>query len=257
MALSDLLFKALYIGAEKFGTPRFSFDWRIYKLNPAERTRLAAEASDGLPRLFFAHHGRLVNKWVHYLDVYERHFAPYRNTPLKMLEIGVFKGGSLDLWRDYFGADAKIFGIDLDPECANRVTPPNQVRIGSQDNAKFLRSVVDELGAPDIILDDAAHVGRLQRASFDVLFPLLREGGLYVIEDLCTSYWRGVYEGGYRRKGSGIEFIKEMIDDMHAWYHNKATRTPAKEQIGAIHVYDSIVVIEKRKIKPPAYIKLE
>jgi hypothetical protein len=131
------------------------------------------------------------------------------------------------------------------------------VRIGSQADAKFLRSVVDELGAPDIILDDAAHIGRLQRASFDALFPLLQEGGLYVIEDLCTSYWRGIYEGGYRRKGTGIEFMKEMIDDMHAWYHNKATRTPAKDHIGAIHVYDSMVVIEKRKIGPPHTIKLK
>jgi hypothetical protein len=168
LALSDLLFKALYIGSEKFGTPRFSFDWRTYRLNPAERERLSAETSDGSPKLCFAHRGRLVNKWIRYLDVYERHFAPNRNTRLKMLEIGVFKGGSLDLWRDYFGADAKIFGVDLDPDCANRVTPPNQVRIGSQSDAKFLRSVVDELGAPNNILDDAAHVGRLQRTSFDV-----------------------------------------------------------------------------------------
>jgi hypothetical protein len=80
---------------------------------------------------------------------------------------------------------------------------------------------------------------------------------LYVIEDLCTSYWRGVYEGGYRRGGTGIELIKDMIDDMHAWYHKKRTRTAPKDQIGAIHVYDGIVVIEKRKIKPPTYIKLQ
>jgi hypothetical protein len=257
MALSDLAYKALYKASKKFGTPSFSVDWKVFNLDPAERTRLSGEASGGIGKLFFAHHGRLIHKWVHYLDIYERHFAPYRNTPVKMIELGVFMGGSLELWREYFGADARIFGIDLDSECAHRVTPPNEVRIGSQADAKFLRSVVDELGAPDIILDDASHVGRLQRASFDALFPLLREGGLYVIEDLCTSYWRGIYEGGYRRKGTGIEFIKEMIDDMHAWYHGKATRTPAQHHIGAIHVYDSLVVIEKRDIKPPRSIKLE
>jgi hypothetical protein len=143
MALLDLAFKALYKGSKKFGIPSFTVDWKVFNLDPAERTRLLAEASDGFGKLFFAHHGRLVHKWIHYLEIYERHFAPYRNTPVKMLEIGVFKGGSLELWRDYFGADARIFGIDLDPECTNRVTPPNQVRIGSQANAKFLRSVVD------------------------------------------------------------------------------------------------------------------
>jgi hypothetical protein len=82
----------------------------------------------------------------------------------------------------------------------------------------------------------------------------------FPVETLESEVERGVlasYEGGYRRNGSGIEFIREMIEDMYAWYHKKATRAPAKEQIGAIHVYGSVVVIEKRKIKPPGYLKLE
>ena len=257
MPLLDLKFRATEKVRKIAGLPSHRFDVDMFELDPAEKARLSAAASDGISKLFFEHQGRIIHKWIHYLDIYERHFAPYRNTPVKFLEIGVFKGGSLELWRNYFGMTATIFGIDIDPACATYVTPPNQVRIGSQDDAHFLRSVVDEMGTPDIILDDGSHIAKHQSASFDVLFPFLREGGLYVIEDMHTSYWPVPFEGGYRHKGTAIERVKDMIDDMHAWYHNKATSTPAKEWIGAIHIYDSMVVIEKRKIERPSHIRVE
>ena len=257
MSLHSLTFRAEEKVRKIIGAPTHSFDINPFALDSAERARLANSASSGLGKTFFAHQGRTVHKWIHYLDIYERHFATYRNTPVKMLEIGVSKGGSLEMWREYFGAGARIFGIDINPECAACATPPNQVRIGSQDDPRFLRSVVNELGVPDIILDDGSHIAKHQSASFDVLFPLLREGGLYVIEDMHTSYWPVPFEGGYRHKGTAIERVKDMIDDMHAWYHNKSTSTPAKEWIGAIHVYDSMVVIEKRKIERPSHIRVE
>ncbi len=68
---------------------------------------------------------------------------------------------------------------------------PNQVRIGSQDDPAFLRSVIDEMGSPDIILDDGSHVSDHQKISFETLWPLLKVGGLYVIEDLHTAYFPG------------------------------------------------------------------
>lgn len=108
------------------------------------------------------------------------------------------------MWRDYFGPSATIFGIDIDPECAKHVTAPNHVRIGSQDDPAFLKRVIAELGMSDIILDDASHIGPHQRASFDVLFSLLKENGLYIIEDMHSFYLHGFYEGGFRRKGTGI-----------------------------------------------------
>lgn len=253
MALQDLAFRAAAKWRRTLGLPPLLDSWSSFALDPAEFARLSAAASSGVAKTFFAHRGRLVNKWIHYLDIYDRHFAVYRNTPVRMLEIGVFKGGSLDMWRDYFGADATIFGIDVNPECAAYVTPPNQIRIGSQDDPPFLRSVADEIGPLDIVLDDGSHVGRHQRVSFDTLFPAVKEGGLYVIEDLHTSYWPVSHEGGYRRKGTAIEHVKTMIDDMHGWYHRKAIRTPAKDQIVAIHVYDSMVILEKGKINRPAH----
>jgi hypothetical protein len=134
---------------------------------------------------------------------------------------------------------------------------PNQVRIVSQDDPKFLRSVIDEMGTPDIILDDGSHFERHQRISFDTLFPLLRDGGLYLIEDLQTAYFFTRWEGKYRRKSSGIELVKDMIDDMHSWYHRKKMRTASRNQIGAIHIYDSIAVIEKRQVARPRHIEVQ
>ena len=214
---------------------------------------LTKETKGEISRLFYEPSRHPVHKWVHYLEICENYFAAHKYTAVKMLEIGVNQGGSLDLWRRYFGSQATIFGIDINPACANVATPPNQVRIGSQDDASFLQSVIDEMGAPDIVLDDGSHVAKHQRASFEILFPLLKEGGIYMIEDLHTAYWPDDYDGGYRRPGTAIEYVKQMIDDMHAWYHDKPTMTPAKDQIGAIHVHDSIVVIEKRRRERPGH----
>jgi hypothetical protein len=159
--------------------------------------------------------------------------------------------GSLELWREYFGASATIFGIDIDPRCAALVDPPNQVRIGSQADTAFLKKVVSEMGGVDIVLDDGSHIAQHQRASFETLFPLLNDGGLYVIEDLHTAYWPGRFQGGFRRRGTAIEYLKLMIDDLHHWYHGRRSPNKAGECIKAIHFYDSIAVIEKRQPQPP------
>jgi hypothetical protein len=212
---------------------------------------LAASKSD-LARIFYSHDGRTAHKWLHYLDIYERHLQQYRGTDVRLLEIGVDQGGSLEVWRKYFGPAATIFGVDINPDCATRVNAPNQVRIGSQDDPAFLKRVVHEMGGIDIVLDDGSHIAHHQAASFAVLFPLLPEGGCYIIEDMHTAYWLGEHRGGLKRRGTAVELVKEMIDDLHRWYH--AQRRPSHGPIGAVHVYDSIAIIEKRTASQPGHI---
>jgi len=213
---------------------------------PADQARSAYGHPEGdLARAFFDANGRLVDKWLQYLPVYERHFERFRGTNFGMLEIGVFQGGSLELWRNYFGEKMRLFGIDINPACAGFVDRPNEVRIGSQADPDFLKSVVAEMGRLDLVLDDGSHIAEHQKASFDTLFPLLAEGGLYVIEDMSTSYWRKDFNGGYGRKGTAIELAKRIIDDMHHWYHGRDFVSAARDQAAALHFYDSIVVIEK------------
>jgi hypothetical protein len=162
-----------------------------------------------------SHGGSVIHKWEHYLPLYDRYFGPFRNEfvgvgghrrPLRFLEIGVFRGGSLEVWRRFFGPDAVIAGIDIDPACARFDGVAAMVRIGSQDDPEFLRQVVAEMGGVDAVLDDGSHVASHQRASFGTLFPLLSESGVYMIEDTHTAYWPGWHEGGLRRRGTAIEF---------------------------------------------------
>ena len=227
-----------------------------FAFKSAEIDRLQSRLANEMQKAFFTGSKRPVYKWYHYLDIYERHLSRYRETPLFFLEIGVSAGGSLEMWRRYFGAQATIVGIDIDPECAGRVDPPNVVRIGSQADPIFLNKVIAEFGPPDVILDDGSHIGSHQQKSFETLFPRLKDGGLYMIEDMHTSYWPD-WEGGYRRKGSAIEYVKRMIDDMHAWYHNRTPATPARDDINGIHIYDSVTVIEKCRKSRPGFLEAQ
>nr|WP_314443905.1 class I SAM-dependent methyltransferase [uncultured Sphingomonas sp.] len=253
MHLKDWLFFKRQGLAQRLGR-KVEFPAAPFRM-PEDRTKddYRHRASSPLARLFLDHEGRGVTKWVDYLDLYDRHLSPFRGKGVRMLEIGVLKGGSLEVWREYFGAEATLFGVDIEPRCAERVDAPNQVRIGSQDDPAFLGRVVEEMGGVDLVLDDGSHRGEHQIASFEALFPRLSEGGLYMIEDLHTSFWPGLFSGGYRRRGTGIELIKQLIDDMHSWYHDKGDAMRVRDSIRGIHVYDSIVIIEKgRKERPVA-----
>jgi hypothetical protein len=216
--------------------------------------------------MFFAHDGRLIHKWTHYLDAYDHEFAPYRGgfpqadgtrRPLRFLEIGVSHGGSLQLWRRYFGPDAAIWGVDNNPECAAIDDPDLEVRIGSQADRGFLLGVVAAMGGVDIVLDDGSHRADDQRASFDILFPVLSDGGLYVVEDLHTSYSEP-FGGGYERRGTFIEATKDLIDDMHDWYHDEPAKLLPGSQSGAsqLSIYDSIVFIHKTPRRRPMVVKV-
>ena len=211
-----------------------------------------AQRSD-IEKLFWHTDGPIVHKWHHYLPLYDRYFSPYRGKPVRMLEIGVSKGGSLDLWRQWFGPDLVLFGIDIDPDCAQFDGKSGQVRIGSQDDPNFLREVVSEMGGVDLVLDDGSHRSPHIRASFEVLFPLLSEGGLYMIEDMHADYWNEFY-GGYARPTSFMTQVKHMLDDMHHWYHNHGQQVvAAQDHLAAVHVHDSIVVLEKSRVAPPRH----
>jgi hypothetical protein len=216
--------------------------------------------------LFLAHEGRQIHKWTHYFDAYDREFAPYRHgfpqsdgsrRPLRFLEIGVAHGGSLQLWRRYFGPDAAIWGVDVEPQCAAIDDPDLEVRIGSQADRRFLLGVVSEMGGVDIVLDDGSHRPADQRASFEVLFPLVSDGGLYAVEDLHASYSQR-FGGGYRRSGTFIEAAKDIIDDMHAWYHEQPAKLLGSAESGAsqLSVYNGIVFIHKAVRRQPMVVKV-
>lgn len=209
-----------------------------------------APTSD-LGRIYDGKVGNPVNKWHHYIEIYESHLARFRGTDFRMLEIGVQRGGSIEMWREYFGPAATIYGIDIDPKCKRFDGIAGQIRIGSQDDPGFLKAVIAEMGGVDVIIDDGSHDSQHIKSSFDVLFPLLSDGGVYVVEDLHCAYWPH-YSGGYRWRWSFINEAKRMIDDMHHWYHTKGQRNEAaRGHLKAMHVYDSVIVFDKAAVPPP------
>jgi hypothetical protein len=203
--------------------------------------------------VFAGNKGKIVHKWHHYIPLYDRYFARYRGTKVRMLEIGVYQGGSLGMWRKYFGNEAIIYGIDINPECAAFNGHDGQVRIGSQADSGFLESVVAEMGGVDIVLDDGSHEMKHIHSSLKALFPLLSNGGTYFIEDLHTCYWRP-WGGGYGSKDNFFHVVGELINDMHHWYHDSGfVRQEIGSALSGIHIHDSIVVLEKGSSCPPVH----
>ena len=205
-----------------------------------------------LEKYFNANTGRLISKWMHYFEVYDRHFSKFRGTDVHIVEFGVSQGGSLQMWKDYFGPECKIYGIDINSNC--KIAEEEQVKIfiGDQEDRVFLKSLAKEIPRIDILIDDGGHSMKQQIHTFEELFPSISENGVYLCEDLHTSYQWDL-GGGYKRRGTFIEYSKRFIDYINAW-HSKSMRLPVNDftrSAHSLHYYDSILVIEKRKMEKP------
>jgi glycosyltransferase involved in cell wall biosynthesis len=222
-------------------------DVRPY-LHYPDPSEYAAKANNDMEKIFYRHTGRPSAKWHHYLEIYDRHLSRFRGKQVRLLEIGVQHGGSLQIWREYFGAQAIIYGIDIDKKCRDYDDETAHVRIGSQADPIFLQEIVKEMGGIDVVIDDGSHVAGHQKISFGCLFPLLNENGVYLCEDLQASYWPVFHDGGYQRDGTFIELTKQLMDDIHSWYHehDPVVLSSAAETIHSISTYEGMVVLEKR-----------
>jgi hypothetical protein len=190
------------------------------------------------------HHSRAAMKPTHYFHAYEAHLERFRGRSVTMVEIGVWHGGSLQMWKKYLGPSAQIVGLDVDPKCGEFEEPQVAVRIGDQADTAFLQGVVDEFGPIDIVLDDGSHRPDDIAASFAVLYPRLDRNGVYIVEDTGTSYMPN-YGGGLGRAGTFIETVKGRIDELHATYAPEIEATPFTETTRSVHVYPGLVVFER------------
>ena len=196
---------------------------------------------------------RRISKWMHYFPVYETYLSSYRKKPIRMLEYGIGHGGSLQMWKWYFHKKSLIVGVDIKARCKALEEDRVEIRIGDQGNKETHDKIHEEYGAFDIILDDGGHHMHEQIITFECMFPKLKEGGLYIVEDLHTSYSEK-HGGGLLKPNSFIEYSKGWIDHMHGWhkrFNKNLEPNYFTENISGIHYFDSIVVIEKKKrIKP-------
>lgn len=199
----------------------------------------------------------LIHKWDHYFDIYEKHFSKFRHKNPVVLELGVSHGGSLQMWKDYFGEGVTIIGVDINPECKKLEESGISIYIGSQEDRDFLKKLRTKIPMVDILIDDGGHTMNQQIITFEELYDQVKDGGVYLCEDLHTSYW-DEYGGGYKKGETFIEYSKNFIDYINAWHSrdknvldvNNFTKTA-----DSLHYYDSILVIEKRKRTEPFHLK--
>ena len=151
-----------------------------------------------LRRYFDRNDGHLIDKWLHYFPVYEQHFAPFRGARPRVLEIGISHGGSLQMWRRYFGRGATVVGIDIEPRVTSLAEPGLDIHVGSQSDPEFLAELVDRYGGFDIVIDDGSHRFADQRASLDALWPSLSENGVRFTDHRSGSAMRPDVDGARR-----------------------------------------------------------
>jgi hypothetical protein len=153
------------------------------------------------------------DKWAVYLDTYERLFTPLRDRPVSILEIGVQNGGSIEILAKYFPNARNIVGCDIDERCSALLydDPRISLVVGDvcdEDTVSRIKTISEGF---DIIIDDGSHQSRDIVCAFCKYFPLLREHGIFIAEDLHCSYWRE-YGGGLTNPLSSMQFFKLLLD---------------------------------------------
>lgn len=200
-----------------------------------------------------------------YTKIYAKYFDRLRLEPIKFLEIGIFKGNSVKLWESYFEKASEMHFIDKTSENIEYYSPKAQYHYLDQANFFDLYNFANQVGNGfDLIIDDGGHTMTQQINSFLVLFPLLKSGGLYVIEDLQTSYWHNY--GGYGQigaplggPGTCVEFLKTLVDDLNYGSGVTINSDPDKipgqlkanfsyfqNNIESLHFHSGLCIIEKR-----------
>ena len=208
-----------------------------------------------LTDLFFEHDSKRVDKWEQYLSIYQSELAEFvaRDTPVRLLEVGVQNGGSLELWAKFLPKGSTVFGVDIDTQVGDLLfTQPGITAVGA--DATNPDQVAHLFGnrSFDLIIDDGSHVCEQVVASFGLLFPHLALGGKYFVEDLHCSYFPG-FGGGYKVPQSSIEWLKTLIDAVNADHVAPSAIPPAdqtllaafRDKIARVSFYDSVAVVQR------------
>ncbi|MBZ1350148.1 class I SAM-dependent methyltransferase [Alcaligenaceae bacterium LF4-65] len=174
-----------------------------------------------------------------YFQVYSDLFEKYRNQDITFVEVGVLNGGSLFMWREFFGPRARIIGVELNPAAKKWENDGFEIYIGSQSDPEFWSSFFNDVGSVDLILDDGGHTYEQQIITAHQCIPYIKDGGLLVVEDTHTSYMQTF---GYPTEYSFIEWTKKLIDNINARFPGLAhSNLIYKNFIYSISIFESIV----------------
>jgi hypothetical protein len=195
-----------------------------------------------------------MDRWIQYAEAFGRHFKKYilssepRTRPLKMLEIGIQNGGGWETWKSWLGSDLIYVGADVDTRCEVLRDEENNrfVEIGDQADEKFLQKLCTKYGPFDIIIDDGGHQCHQIMTSLNNLFNCMTETATYVIEDTHSIVL-------FNDKCLGGKPLHHHLADTYvstmAYMNPKYASEIFQDNIASMHMYDSIVVIERAKLK--------
>jgi hypothetical protein len=220
-----------------------------YRFSRAYKDATSQEA-DVLPASFtnllwdyFQSHknGDGIWKWEHYFEVYHRHLSRFVGQKVNVVEIGIYSGGSLEMWRSYFGERSHIYGIDIQDACRVYENDHISVIIGDQADRTFWSTFKKSVDGIDILIDDGGHTPEQQQITLEEMLPHLRPGGVYLCEDVHEVSNRfGVFLTALVSELNGANFIPGPL--------LQSSVSPFQAAIHSIHFYPYIVVIEKHRV---------
>jgi SAM-dependent methyltransferase len=178
-------------------------------------------------------------KHSNYFWIYDNLLNRFQGTGLVFLEVGVLNGGSLFMWREYFGDNAKIIGIDNNPEALKWKEHGFEIFIGDQSNEAFWDEVLKSVGELDVVLDDGGHTYLQQIVTVNKLLPRISENGLIIIEDTHTSYANGFGS----KKYSFIKYMFKIVNEINL-NHFKGEDEARIKYISSISFFESIVALK-------------
>lgn len=228
---------------------RWGQNFRIVNDSSTTDSYLKAAAdnisANALEAYFDSHtEGLGILKWKHYFKLYHRHLSKFIGREVHILEVGVASGGSLEMWRNYFGSNCQIYGVDIEEACKAYENDSIKIFIGDQTDRNFWKRFKSEVPTLDIVIDDGGHEPEQQIATLEELLPHLRPGGVYICEDIhgtlnqfhtyisgLTHNLNALQEFGYKpiKSGSGLASFSTYFQDA----------------IQSFHLYPFVVVIER------------
>jgi hypothetical protein len=197
-------------------------------------------------------------KFDTYFDVYEQHFSKFVGKKPVVVEVGIYKGGSAKMWKEYFGPGATIIGIDVNEElCSQYTTPGCEQVFGDQGKIEFWQKFFETHPDIDVFIDDGGHHQFQQINTLYSVWPHMNQGGVYLCEDTHTSYWPDYSGGGLKKPTSFIEYAKIVSDVVNSDHWRDGDKNQDNQlladyykDVSGMHFYDSIVVLDKNpKIK--------
>jgi hypothetical protein len=181
--------------------------------------------------------GRGIWKWLHYFDIYHRHFSKFVGRDVTVLEIGVYSGGSLEMWRHYFGPQCRIYGVDVEEACKVYANDHTKIVVGDQGDRSFWKAFKQRVPYVDVLIDDGGHKTEQQIVTLEEMLPHLRPGGVYLCEDLT-----GIHNGF-------AAYMHGIIKNLNATIagNSEAGVCPSAFQtwINSVHFYPYVTVVEK------------